>query len=72
MIMTTILSHMSIGVDSCPPGKAMIKVKCTLLVMCSYKICTKGTKGTLGVNIISLISLVAGLLHYFLIDHVYK
>ena len=37
--------------------------KCTMLVLCGYKVCMKVTKGTLGVIIISFINLVAGLIH---------
>ena len=43
-----------------------------MLVLCSYKVCTKGTKGALGVTMISHLNLVAGLLHYFLLNGAYK
>ena len=43
---------------------------CSLSVW--LKLFTKGTEGTLDVNMISYINLVAGLLHYFLLNHAYK
>ena len=48
----------------------MVSALCSLSVC--LKVCTKGTEGTLDVIMISYIILVAGLLHYFLLDHAYK
>ena len=45
---------------------------CLLVRMIKLKVRTKGTEGTLDVIMISYINLVAGLLHYFSLDHAYK
>ena len=43
-----------------------------MLFVYVVKICTKGTEDNLDVIMISLINLVAGIFHYFLLDHAYK
>ena len=43
-----------------------------MLFVCVVKVCRKGTEGTLGVINVSYINLVAGLLHYFLLNHDYN